>query len=942
MDANGARFHLLLGRDDWASCTVGETPLRELWSASPPHAEASPLAWNEEQAELTLQPRLFRFTAAPRDVPPTIANRRGAGRDQYGNWYWIDDSQRELLVNSAGTHRTSHFWQPGYGATCEPNARHGEFAPKEPPAPLADVQLSGLAVTEDHYLVVGALTPPGLLIFDLHAGGPPRQLQWPSAVTFAPFDMAPRPGGGVWILDRDHHCYWELDRHFNVVNPESGDGVLTEAQPDDFQPLGGDPQRGSPHHTFPSSQSLHLASPLALADPIAIEALPDGSVLILDRPPTPAMFSTVYHYRFDPYAGVRVVSSASLDSILDIVEDDQRSSFRLLGHDFAVVPQQQQPDGSTVLPRLYVAAGDGNQTFVFALTWPEGRLRLTPIPAYLPMRLFGGKALVAADKQVYYDFDKVWLPLTEQRRPRYVIEATLLTPPFDGYEPECVWHRLFLDACIPPETVVEVESRTAESMPELTAADWQMEPRLYQRGDGSELPFFSRSTPSDDTNRSRHADSDGTWELLFQQARGRFLQLRLRLRGNAQTTPRLRALRAYYPRFSYLTHYLPAVYREQTASASFLDRFLANIEGFYTTLEDKIAAVQLLFDVRSAPPDTLEWLAGWFGVAVDPAWDALRQRLFIAHAMEFFQYRGTIRGLHMALRLVFETCPDDTIFTDPLTARSRAGAVRIVETFRARRTPAVVFGDPTEQSGLREMITADRWLPTHGRDALYQRYTEVLKNAGITQGKRREFPLHPSSQERSVWTTFARTVLGFTPGATPDDAPRWRDFLARRYRRVGALNDVYRTQWTSFAEVPLPVHVPPDGAPLVDWYQFEAVVLAMHRTAHRFSVLLPAPTQTADDAEHRRRRELAERLIALEKPAHTVFEVKFFWAAFRIGEVRLGYDTVLDRGSRALGFPRMVLGQGFLAESVLTPGHPFNVTDRQVVGRDRLGSLPPL
>jgi hypothetical protein len=243
---------------------------------------------------------------------------------------------------------------------------------------------------------------------------------------------------------------------------------------------------------------------------------------------------------------------------------------------------------------------------------------------------------------------------------------------------------------------------------------------------------------------------------------------------------------------------------------------------------------------------------------------------------------------------------------------------------------------------LRLTVAAERWLPAQGRDALDQRYTEALRSAGITQGEQREFPLHPSPAESVVWTTFARAALGFVPSATPNDAPRWHDFLARRYSRIGALNDLYRTQWESFAAVPLPERVPPDGAPLRDWYQFEAVVLAMHRTAHRFSVLLPAPTQVADDSEHRRRLDLAERLIALEKPAHTVFDVKFFWAALRVGEVRLGYDTVLDRGSRALGFPRLVLGQGFLAESVLAPSHPFDVTDRQVAGRDRLGNIPPL
>ena len=85
--------------------------------------------------------------------------------------------------------------------------------------------------------------------------------------------------------------------------------------------------------------------------------------------------------------------------------------------------------------------------------------------------------------------------------------------------------------------------------------------------------------------------------------------MQIRLAGNGRTTPRLRALRAYYPRFSYLNHYLPAVYREDGESAWFLDRFLANVEGTYTAIEDRIAAVQMLFDTRAAPSEALDWLA---------------------------------------------------------------------------------------------------------------------------------------------------------------------------------------------------------------------------------------------------------------------------------------------------------------------------------------------
>ena len=58
---------------------------------------------------------------------------------------------------------------------------------------------------------------------------------------------------------------------------------------------------------------------------------------------------------------------------------------------------------------------------------------------------------------------------------------------------------------------------------------------------------------------------------------------------------------------------------------------------------------------------------------------------------------------------------------------------------------------------------------------------------------------------------------------------------------------------------------------------------------------------------------------------------------FRLGEVRLGFDTLIQRGSRApeLMTP-MIVGQGYLVESYLAPSHPEDVTERWVLGRDRL------
>ena len=927
MDANGTRFHLLLGRGDWGQSLVdtasGKKTLKELWGLL---GSEPGLFWNEERNELTLEPRLFKFTAAPKDTFPLLENRRGAGRDRYGNWFWIDETSLKIRVRSIGSGQVTDFW-PLEQKSCAPSliSPKGDFHPLNDEAPATPLKLSGLAITEDHYLVVGVAGPAGLLIFDLHTGQEPRQILWPGSVPFEPFDMAPRPGGGVFILDRFNKSYWALDRHFNVIGPEeNGETILAEPREDDFQPMDESEVRGTKRRVFPKNFSL-LQSPLALNDPIAIEALPDGTVLILDFDPG-QKFSRIFRYRFNQQLSDQLTTEA----ILSLIEENEQSEFTLVGYDFAVVANC-----------LYVVAADGNQTYAFRMCLRDEKVELQPIAEYLPMRLFGGKALAGTSDGAYYDFAEDWIPLVQQRRPRYVPEATLETPLktvldkpyFDSGEPDCVWHRIMLDAHIPPDTSIEIWSRAANEEIDLPLLPWQREPAPYLRSDGSEIPFLRASVSNACVGVANKKIGAGTWELLFQRARGRFLQLRIRLKGDERSTPRLRALRAYYPRFSYLSNYLPGVYREDTQSASFLDRFLSNVEGLYTSLEDKIAAAQILFDVRSAPSEVLDWLAGWFGVALDPSWDEARRRMFIAHAMDFFQYRGTIRGLTMALHLALDQCADESIFE----AARPLEPIRIVERYRTRTLPGVIFGDPTQSTGLRSVSTGTSWRPDQGRANLNQRYLDAL---GSTANPLTQYPLIPptDAQENATWTQFSQATLGFVPSSNPARLQLWQDFLARRYRRIKSLNTVYQTTHAGFESVPLPDALPFDGAPLADWFQFESVVLKMQSAAHRFTVLLPVPLSLAfNPQEHQRRMDLSRRIVELEKPAHTVFDVKFYWAMFRIGEARLALDTLLAQGSRAPQLlPELVLDQGFVGESYLGAPVPENACDRFIMGRDPL------
>ncbi len=942
MDANKTRFHLLLDETDWADCLaeIGQNlvPLRESWQSSPPPDKIAGVMWNPKQQDVTLRAKLFRFPASKLDTSPTPEDRRGTARDRYGNWYWIDETRRSIRVLSSGSEQVSIFWP--VDLVRDPATPDDGFAfkPNAPPAPPPSLLLSGLAVTEDHYLVVGVLKTTGqaagLLIFDLHSNGAPERVLWPDSIDFAPFDMSASPCGGVWILDRVNGRYWKLDRQFNVIyHPNQIEATLPDefvTHSADFEPVGApSAEPAAPRH-FPRGISIHDAPPLIGTDPIAIEALPDDTVLILDRNEN-GQFSDIYRYRFGDPNPQRV----STDAITTLFEPG--TPLRLIGHDLAFLADYRSVDYQGLdiqaVDRLFVTSSEGNQTFAFQLIETAGVLSLHAEPIYLPMQLFGGKGLVAGDHQAYYDTGTdttvIWLPLIEQHWVRYDSNAVLETPidltdaahsilrsVFDGREPNCVWHRLMIDACIPSDAAIRVWSRAADDAFDLPNTPWSPEPPLYRRGNGSELPFAPTGVYD-------------THELLFQRATGRYLQIRLELSSSGRTSPRLRALRAYYPRFSYLTHYLPAVYRQDAPSASFLDRFLANLEGMFTAIEDRIAAAQLLIDVRSASPETLDWLAGWFGLALNPLWDDAKRRFLISHAMQFFQARGTVRGIRAALRLALDPCVDEHLFDEDPENNPHINRVRIIEQFSTRPLPKQ---------------TATLWQPTDGATALHQRYAAKLAAMGTAAS------LYPINNSDNSWQSFSAETLGFIPAMSGSsaDLTAWRDFLAYRYHTPDAYNTAYglssSTRIESFSKAAFPTALPTESASLQDWYDFERGVLPIYRTAHRFTVLLPAPLgdkrlETGQDGLSiaDERRELVDQIVRFEKPAHTVFDVKFYWALFRLGEARLGIDTLIDLGSRAPELMQaMTLGRGYLSESYLAPGYPQTIVERRVVGRDRL------
>src|SRR5688500_8638990 len=96
MDVNGSRFHLLIGERDWKPLLDGQAD--------------SGLEWDPHCQGVGLKREVPRFPRNPGETPLGPGQRRGADRDRYGNFYWIDESQRAIRYLPAGTEQDGLFW----------------------------------------------------------------------------------------------------------------------------------------------------------------------------------------------------------------------------------------------------------------------------------------------------------------------------------------------------------------------------------------------------------------------------------------------------------------------------------------------------------------------------------------------------------------------------------------------------------------------------------------------------------------------------------------------------------------------------------------------------------------------------------------------------------------------------------------------------------------
>jgi phage tail-like protein len=272
---------------------------------------------------------------------------------------------------------------------------------------------------------------------------------------------------------------------------------------------------------------------------------------------------------------------------------------------------------------------------------------------------------------------------------------------------QSTWHRLYLEAVIPPRCGVTVWLAASDDPTALTGPNVAWFPHVAGMVDLTTLPpetpravwlptvceaAFAKPLLEDPPVKNR----SGLFMTLVQRAgvavrslRGRYLAVRVEMHGDRRSTPQIAALRVYASRFSYVDNYLPQLYRENTfgpdadsrgpsTQPDFLERFVDIFEGQLTRIEDRVASSYLLTRADSAPDDGLDWLGGWIGVRPGN-YPPGRRRARLAATPRLYRERGTVKGITRAL----------DVATNGLCTR---GAVIVIEDFRLRHTFATILG----------------------------------------------------------------------------------------------------------------------------------------------------------------------------------------------------------------------------------------------------------
>lgn len=139
-------------------------------------------------------------------------------------------------------------------------------------------------------------------------------------------------------------------------------------------------------------------------------------------------------------------------------------------------------------------------------------------------------------------------------------------------------------------------------------------------------------------------------DILLHSLKGRYLWFLLEIYPQGAGQTEIGDFMVYFPADSWSAN-LPEIYRRDMGNDSFLDRFLAIFQSLYDDISQQVREFVNCLDPRVAGEELLHFIASWLDVEEPYMWTEEQLRYLLLHAKEFFEARGTAKGIEMFVKL---------------------------------------------------------------------------------------------------------------------------------------------------------------------------------------------------------------------------------------------------------------------------------------------------
>ena len=222
---------------------------------------------------------------------------------------------------------------------------------------------------------------------------------------------------------------------------------------------------------------------------------------------------------------------------------------------------------------------------------------------------------------------------------RFAASGAWTSDLLDSGQRGCRWHRIGLSGRTPPGCTVAVST---------FASDERVEPDAIPPGAWSRpIAFVGPAQPQDPASSAIDTD------IAVLARRGRFLSVRIELRGDGWSTPSVDEL-LVEPERPGLERFLPATYRSDEEAAEFLHRFLSIFDHELDSVEQQLRGLPARFSPTGVPEPWLNTLAAELGVPLEREWNVSQRRQLLEATPRTYPRRGTPSAIRSLLHAHLE------------------------------------------------------------------------------------------------------------------------------------------------------------------------------------------------------------------------------------------------------------------------------------------------